>query len=140
MTQHEGKQLSEAELEAALADLHRHHPSVADKVSQHIAWLTEEQATAFPVIAGEPMVCEKHPWRLWQGRHISPNGNDLEEDCAGPGMPLSAGEYLQRRLTAAEARCKVLEVAHRRIIACFYSGDDAPRRIAQQALSQEAQP
>lgn len=42
-----------------------------------------EVQTAIDLIAGEPMICESHPWRLWPSN---------DEGCAGPGMPLSAIE------------------------------------------------
>ena len=35
------------------------------------------------LIAGEPMVCESHPWLLWPSK---------DENCAGPGMPLSGAK------------------------------------------------
>ena len=47
------------------------------------------------LIAGEVMVCEKHPWRLW------PSG---DKDCCGPGMPLSAAEGYNKQLLALQAR------------------------------------
>jgi hypothetical protein len=37
---------------------------------------------SIPLIAGEPMVCEKHPYRLW-------DGSTYDSGCPGPGMPLS---------------------------------------------------
>lgn len=46
-------------------------------------------------IAGEPMVCEQHPWRLWPSR---------DEGCAGPGMPLSGAQpWPTQDLDAARA-------------------------------------
>ena len=41
-------------------------------------------------IAGEPMVCEEHFWRLW------PAGDD--EGCPGPGMPLSGAEGYDKQM------------------------------------------
>ena len=46
------------------------------------------------MIAGEPMVCEQHPWLLWPSR---------DPDCGGPGMPLSAAR------TLIEANQKTIE-------------------------------
>ena len=68
----------------------------------------------FPMIAGEPMVCEKHPWRLWQGGHVTPDGVQ-EDDCAGPGMPLSAGEYLSDKVERLEAALSILRSTPREV-------------------------
>ena len=44
-------------------------------------------APEIPWMVGQPMVCEQHPWLLW------PDG---DKECAGPGMPLMAGEHNYR--------------------------------------------
>ncbi len=45
-----------------------------------------------PLIAGEPMVCERHFWRLWP---------DNDPECPGPGMPLGAAQGYYRQLQEA---------------------------------------
>ena len=68
-----------------------------------LQWALEalERTKGLDWIAGEPMVCESHPWRLW------PDG---DVGCAGPGMPLSGAEGYQKQLESAlERECRLRE-------------------------------
>ena len=46
-----------------------------------------------PMLMGQPMVCEQHPWRLWP---------DNDADCAGPGMQLGATDAIVRMKLAKQ--------------------------------------
>lgn len=72
----------------------RKHAATGDYSTDY--WVTEiladpmlrELAPAIDLIAGEPVVCEQHPWRLWPAR---------DKSCPGPGMPLRAARRLYER-------------------------------------------
>lgn len=63
-----------------------------------------------PMLAGEPMVCEQHFWRLWP---------DNDGDCPGPGMTLSGAEGYQKQLDRLR---ESLAAVRRRMVVDHYTG------------------
>ena len=87
----------------------------------------EEIRQHIPLIAGQPMVCEAHPWLLWDGAE--------RRCCAGPGMPLSNVETYMRSLKAAEA---VIEFSSR-VIPITKTREEAEKVYAAWEQAKEVQ-